>query len=190
MPTTQSVCGMRWATMSMTGERVCHEITRCWPSAKLVPKMMSRKCSGSTTKNCQIHRPKRMYMGSPRPSASRIFAHLGRDRERHLRHRIAGGEFEEQEDHERDEEKRRDRKDQPADRVLEHERRLVGEGRGPNGTRPGGEGRGASVSGHQPSMRNQSATFHSSLSQVFSWTPPRVLACADTRPRSTSGMMA
>lgn len=37
--------------------------------------------------------------------------------------------------------------------------------------------------------RYQSATFHSSLSQVFSTTPPSELECADTRPRSTSGMI-
>ena len=36
-------------------------------------------------------------------------------------------------------------------------------------------------------MRYQSATFHSSESQVLRTTPPSVLAFADTRPRSTSG---
>ena len=63
---------MRWATMSMTGERVCHEITRCSPSAKPLPKIRSTKCIGSMTKNCQSHLPKRIWIGSPRPSASRI----------------------------------------------------------------------------------------------------------------------
>jgi hypothetical protein len=37
------------------------------------------------------------------------FLDLGRHGERHLRHRVAGGELQQQEDHEADEQQRRDR---------------------------------------------------------------------------------
>ena len=41
-----------------------------WPNS--VPKSASTRCSGSTQKNCRSHLKYRMWIGSPRPSASRI----------------------------------------------------------------------------------------------------------------------
>ena len=73
MPTTQSVCGMRWITMSMTGERVCQEITRSLPSASPVPNQWSISTCGSIQKNCTSHFQYCTWIGAPRPSASRIF---------------------------------------------------------------------------------------------------------------------
>ena len=47
--------------------------------------------------------------------------HVVWDCQRHLPHRIAGGEFQQHEDHKSDEQKRRDRQKQSADCVCQHE---------------------------------------------------------------------
>ncbi len=59
----------------------------------------------------------------------------------------------------------------------------AGKGAGQGPERVGRSGR------RRHSSRYQSAMFHSSLSQVFRTTPPRLFDFADTRPRCTSGTM-
>ena len=46
---------MRWAMMSTTGLRVCHEITLSLPSASPVPNSWSIRFRGSIQKNWTIH---------------------------------------------------------------------------------------------------------------------------------------
>jgi hypothetical protein len=55
-----------------------------------------------------------------------LLAHLGRDGQRNLGHRRAGGEIDQQKDHDTDDQKRRDRHQKPAEGEDEHARRRLG----------------------------------------------------------------
>ncbi|SMX28870.1 hypothetical protein TRP8649_02997 [Pelagimonas phthalicica] len=114
--------------------------------------------------------------------------------QRYLGHRIARCQLQQHENDEADEQQSRNRKDQTPDCIGQHAAprimSVIGmwsfeEGRGT--PRPSQNGKGAKQGFAPPKspylMRYQSATFHSSLSQTFSLTPPRLLAWADRRPR-------